>query len=76
MKYVYDPHGIDIDAELAYAVWETCKNGIGRGKWTHREKELGEERLDEYDRMSVDELMALFDLEHITMTYGVSWRIE
>jgi len=80
MKYIHDRinqySSISIDAELAYAMWETCKHIIGRDKWTQRQKEPDEERMDEYDRMNVDELMALFDLEHITMTYGTAWRIE
>jgi hypothetical protein len=76
MKYIDQYSGIDIDAELAYAVWETCKHNIGRGKWTQRQKELGEERLDEYDAMSVSEIMALFDLEHIIVAYDIDWRIK
>jgi hypothetical protein len=67
---------INIDAEIAWAMWETCKSSIGRGKWTQRQKELDEERWDEYHRLSVDELMALFDLEHIIMTYDIDWRIK
>jgi len=66
----HDPYG--------YSEWVLHKKSnklIRLGKWTQRQKGLDEERLDEYDSMSVKEIMALFDLEHIVTTYNINWRI-